>query len=195
MMRLSTLLVRPRITFPSCPQEILRAQRLLTIQYHSFDGRCHEGRLMVHELIADDVRDIFRELLYMDFPITKMIPLSDPYYDWNDEHSMNDDNTSGFNYRTIAGTDRLSLHGYGLAIDINPRRNPCIRGQEVSPRGARYDPTVYGTIIHGSPVVEVFLDHGFVWGGHWEEIKDYQHFEKPVDIPQSMIRLVKPEKE
>lgn len=40
---------------------------------------------------------------------------------------MSDNNTSAFNYRTIAGTDRLSKHGQGLAVDINPRYNPCVR--------------------------------------------------------------------
>jgi len=29
-------------------------------------------------------------------------------------------NTSGFNYRKITGTDKLSTHSFGRAIDINP---------------------------------------------------------------------------
>jgi hypothetical protein len=38
-------------------------------------------------------------------------------------------NSSGFNYRKISTADgvgkRLSLHGLGMALDVNPTFNPC----------------------------------------------------------------------
>ena len=43
---------------------------------------------------------------------------------------MQDNNSSSFNYRSIAGgaaRSLLSLHAYGLAIDINPLQNPYIK--------------------------------------------------------------------
>ena len=174
-----------------CPQSILAAQRLIEVPYHSFDGRCHIGQIVVHEMIAREVEEIFFALLALDFPIAKMIPLADPRYSWDDDRSMHDNNTTGFNYRTIDGTDRISWHGYGLAIDINPWHNPCIRsGHHVAPFGSCYDPTVYGTIIDGAPIVRLFLERGFVWGGHSTDFKDYQHFEKPIPSLQIASGLV-----
>lgn len=174
-----------------CPKAILAAQCLIEVPYHSFDGRCHIGQIVVHEAIVTDVREIFLALLAIDFPIAKMIPLADPRYGWDDDRSMRDNNTSGFNYRPIEGTNRISWHGFGLALDINPLHNPCIRsGDRVSPRGAHYDPTVYGTIIDDAPIVRLFLERGFVWGGHWEDFKDYQHFEKPIPSLQNASGLV-----
>ena len=38
--------------------------------------------------------------------------------------SMAADNTSAFNCRRVAGSDRWSAHAYGAAIDINPVENP-----------------------------------------------------------------------
>ena len=39
---------------------------------------------------------------------------------------MEADNTSCFNYRVVAGTNRVSKHGLGTAVDINPRENPYL---------------------------------------------------------------------
>lgn len=38
--------------------------------------------------------------------------------------SMEDNNSSAFNYRPIEGTDRPSKHALGTAIDINTLYNP-----------------------------------------------------------------------
>ena len=88
-------------------------------------------------------------------------------------------NTSAFNYRTIAGTVRLSNHASGRAIDINPRQNPYIKGQVVQPPGAKYEPNAEGTLTEEHPVVRAFLKLGWAWGGHWTTTQDYQHLEKP----------------
>jgi peptidoglycan LD-endopeptidase CwlK len=94
-------------------------------------------------------------------------------------------NTSGFNYRMIAGTERLSNHARGRAIDINPLLNPCIRGDFVQPAGAAYDPSRPGTLTTDSPVTQFLKARGWIWGGDWasgrdgKPLKDYQHFEKP----------------
>ena len=34
-------------------------------------------------------------------------------------------------------------------------------------------------IEEGDLCYRLFLEHGFIWGGHWRTMKDYQHFEKP----------------
>ena len=33
-----------------------------------------------------------------------------------------------------------------------------------------------GMIAAGDKVVSAFEDHGWLWGGYWDSIKDYQHF-------------------
>ncbi len=47
------------------------------------------------------------------------------------------DRVGGFSDRVIAGTSRLSLHAYGIALDIDARHNPHRRGR---PGPARWSP-------------------------------------------------------
>ena len=86
-------------------------------------------------------------------------------------------NTSAFNYRTIAGTTRLSNHATGRAIDINPMLNPFMRDAYVAPSGATYDTKISGTVTE--KIAEIFKSRGWSWGGDWTDRKDWQHFERP----------------
>jgi hypothetical protein len=148
---------------------------LISVRYLSFDGALHEGQVVIHESLADDVHAAFEELLVYGFPIAKAIPIV--RYDWDDEASMQDNNSSGFNYRAIAGTARLSNHAFGRALDINTFLNPYVRGEYVAPKGASYDPTRPGAIAPG--IALVFKSRGWAWGGDWTDRKDWQHFETP----------------
>ena len=105
-----------------------------------------------------------------------MIPISE--YNWSDEMSMRDNNTSAFNYRYVSGTKILSMHAQGLAIDINPLQNPYVKNGNCSPDGSSYDTSKRGTFRPNSEIVEAFKDKGWEWGGDWKDRKDYQHFEK-----------------
>ncbi|HET8912984.1 MAG TPA: M15 family metallopeptidase, partial [Ktedonobacteraceae bacterium] len=119
-------------------------------------------------------------IIEQKFLITSVIPVADPCFHWDDELSMQADNTSGFNYRTIACTNRLSNHADGRAIDINPFRNPYIRKDLPHLKHGGYNVKVPGTIIKGDKIVSTFEEMGWIWGGNWEDDrKDYQHFEKP----------------
>lgn len=163
-----------------CPQDIYSAQHVLSIPYHDFNENTCHGQLVVHQEIAEIVVHIFKEIYALQFPIARMIPIAHPTYAWDDIRSMEDNNTSGFNYRTVAGTERLSLHAYGLAIDINPLQNPYIKGEIILPRHASYDPHAPGTLTEKSAVVQLFKSYGFTWGGDWLDRIDYQHFEYPL---------------
>ena len=100
-------------------------------------------------------------------------------YGWSDEASMAADNTSAFNYRLIAGTDRLSRHATGRALDINPRRNPAVYPDgRIAPAGAVYRPGSPGTFTGEHPVVLAFRERGWRWGGDFTHLQDYHHFEK-----------------
>ena len=162
------------------PLEIRSQLRLLTMKYWSHIGAVHQGQLVVNERIANRVEAAFGRMFTEHVPIAKMVPAC--AYNWNDELSMQDNATSGYNFRTIAGTQTLSLHAQGLAIDIDPLFNPLIKGEVVMPTGAYYDPARPGTLTSESPTVQIFKSLGFSWGGDWLAERgyvDYQHFDLP----------------
>lgn len=159
--------------------------RYLRVLHIGFDGETHIGELIVNQAIAEDIVEIMSELYKQGYPIEKMILIDE--YGADDESSMSDNNTSAFNYREIAGSSKLSRHALGLAIDINPRYNPYVKGGEggelkVSPANG----TAYADrsqefpykIAEGDLCLQLFREHGFTWGGSWNSVKDYQHFEQ-----------------
>lgn len=160
--------------------------RLLKLTYLGFDGRVRVGELICHRLVAGDLTEIFRELYEMEFPIGQ-IRLVDEY-GANDTLSMEDNNTSAFNYRVVDGTSNLSKHAYGLAVDINPVQNPYIEGggAYVSPDAGREyldrGNVRPGMITRGDDVYNAFVSRGWIWGGGWRTPIDYQHFQKNVKL-------------
>ena len=160
------------------PQSIKKDLVILDVQYFSFDNKLHQGQLVIHKDLAEDLTKIFKSIKQKKFPVAKVIPIV--HYEWNDEKSMEDNNTSSFNYRFIAGTEKLSNHSFGTAIDINPMLNPYIRKDLHQPAGSEYHPERPGTITMNSFLVKEFKDLGWEWGGYWKDRKDYQHFEKSV---------------
>lgn len=172
-----TVCVLAMLLPPNVPKDIQESVVEVVVPYVSFEGVLCEGPLIVHAELAHEVVDIFKTLAKQKFPIEKIRPLH--LYDWDDERSMQDNNTSAFNYRVILFTDRLSNHSYGRALDINPRLNPYLAyDKNIYPQGATYDASVPGTITKDDMVVSLFKSHGWSWGGDWETVKDYQHFEK-----------------
>lgn len=150
---------------------------LVTALHLDFNKNLKTGQMITNGKLAVNVVSIFKELLAVNFPIAKM-ELLDKYHG-SDELSMEDNNTSCFNYRKIAGTDRLSVHSYGLAIDINPVQNPCIvRGLSYPGRGKEFiDRSLYRSGMVEN-IVHIFAKYGFSnWGGAWSEPIDYHHFQ------------------
>ena len=117
------------------PYEDLRYVRVL---YTNFNGGTSVGEIICNQAIARDLVEIFYELYQAEYRIEN-IRLIDAY-NADDLLSMEDNNTSCFNYRTVEGTTKLSKHAQGLAIDVNPFFNPYItyeNGREkVSPAGS-----------------------------------------------------------
>ncbi|NIZ40789.1 M15 family metallopeptidase [Entomospira entomophila] len=81
-------------------------------------------------------------------------------------------------WRKIAGTNTISYHSYGIAVDINPKKTQqpiywlweSQRNKEwylVAPND-RWQ-------IHPK-VIQFFLEEGFLWGGTWPQY-DIMHFE------------------
>ncbi len=158
--------------------------RYLRVLHIGFDGKTHIGELMVNQVIAEDILEIMSELYKQEYPIEKMVLID--VYGAEDESSMSDNNTSAFNYREIAGSSKLSRHALGLAIDINPKYNPYVKEKNgellVSPsNGSLYadrSQEFSYKIAEGDLCLQLFREHGFTWGGSWNSVKDYQHFEK-----------------
>lgn len=163
---------------PGCPVPI-EDLRLVNADHWGFDGREHRGELVVHRLHAQAVLGVLELLFERRFPIERM-ELVD-LYGGDDLASMEANNTSAFNCRSVVGKPGVwSEHAYGRAIDINPVQNPYLLGDTVlPPAGAEYldrSRARPGMIQDGDQVVQAFEAIGWSWGGYWESSRDYQHF-------------------
>lgn len=159
------------------PEEVIKSLCLMDVAYFSFDGCLHQGQLLIHESIRKDILVVFSMIEELRYPVARVIPIAK--YLWSDDASMADNNTSAFNYRFIAGTEKLSHHARGMAVDINPFKNPVVYpDHRVSPSGAVYDCKAAGALTEYHPIVRAFLERGWQWGGRFKDIKDYHHFEK-----------------
>ena len=158
--------------------------RYLRVLHYDFDGNVCQGELVCNKLISNDLLEIFEALFNARYPIERMVLIDE--YDADDERSMTANNTSCFNFRTVAGTNKLSAHSRGMAIDINPLYNPYVRQVRgktvVSPSAARpyadRSKAFPHKIDRNDLCYKLFVAHGFRWGGAWRSSKDYQHFEK-----------------
>lgn len=164
---------RPGMGCPTADQ-----LRGVNVSHWGYDGAVHLGRLVVDAAHAQRMVAVFRDVYAARFPIERMVPIDQ--YGGDDQASMRANNTSGFNCRYVSGTTRLSQHGLGRAVDVNPLVNPYVKGSTVDPpEGAPYadrsrnDP---GMIHAGDAVVRAFAAQGWKWGGYWSSGKDYQHF-------------------
>lgn len=164
----------------------LEELRYLKVLHYGYDQQIYVGELMVNTGLAEDFLEIFKALYENQYEIEKMLLVDD--FDADDNWSIENNNTSAFNYRvsTLDGVT-LSNHAFGRAIDINPLHNPYVTYydwgmdtyfDESVPYMYRDDTTLEHMIDHDDLCYKLFIDHGFTWGGDWENPKDYQHFEK-----------------
>ena len=154
------------------PEEITRQLALVELPFVDFNGISRTGRMVLHKEFVEEIRDIFTKIKEVGFPIESIAPArrSRPKGPTN--------NTSSFNYRKIIGTDTLSQHSFGRAIDINPALNPFFSRHGIVPAGASYDETRLGTLTEDSFPVRIFESYGWEWLGRKKTHKDYMHFEK-----------------
>ena len=174
---------------PNCPPEIRRRQRIVKVRYYSTDRKIHQGQIIVDKDLVSDVKTFFKEALKEKFPIHSVIPVSAPQFRknnrWDDDLSMATDNSSAFNYRVKTGGTQLSNHATGRAVDINTFENPYIKGTLILPPGANYNPNAAGVFTASHPLGKLLQKLGWDWGGNWTNLKDYQHFEKPLSREQA----------
>ena len=149
------------------------------VAYRDFNGNTAYGEIIVNKNVGKEVGKIFKEIYDANIKIEK-IKLIDEY-NADDVKSMEDNNTSAFNYRVIKGTNKLSNHAMGYAIDINPLYNPHVINGVANPRkGQPYARRVRKNpymIFKNDKIYNIFKKYGWRWGGEWK-YPDYQHFEK-----------------
>lgn len=159
--------------------------RYVHILHYDFEGVSREGELICNEYIAQDLTEIFYELYRNEYRLERVLLIDE--YQGDDNASMEDNNTSCFNYRPVTNSANLSMHAYGLAVDINPLYNPYVAykkdgSQEILPASAQ----PYADRSQSFPYkideddfcYKLFMNRGFTWGGNWNNLKDYQHFQK-----------------
>ena len=174
--------------------------RYLLVLHKDINGNTHQGEMVVHKLIANDVLEIFEKLYDAGYPIERMV-LPDNYMA-DDEIMMRDNNSSSFNFRFISHTNKISKHGLGMAVDINTLYNPFHKivnnddgtqseviepatGKEYLDRNQKFD----YKIEKGDLCYTLFTEKGFEWGGDWTSVKDYQHFELPSEITDKYTNM------
>ncbi len=74
-----------------------------------------------------------------------------------------------FNYRVVAGTNRLSMHSFGIAVDLNLDKFDYWQFA-TRPQGQKR------LEIYPAKLVRIFESHGFIWGGKWAHF-DIVHYE------------------
>ena len=76
-----------------------------------------------------------------------------------------------YNRRDVGGHVVLSMHSFGIAVDINPDANPSC--------GITRECRCYNDLVTDMPpaFIQAFTDSGFEWGGSWAEHPDPMHFE------------------
>jgi hypothetical protein len=179
---------------------------VVKFNYLDFDSRAHDdGQIVVMDAAAKRVLAIFGTLFNRHFPIAKAKLMNS--YEGDDDASMADNNTSGFNDRKITGGNSVSLHAYGLAIDINPVQNPYVVR---SGAALVFQPSAgldYANRLNDRPwkdarrgmaeaILDVFAENGFLtWGGYWDNPIDYQHFQVGLETAKRLAAAAPAEAE
>jgi hypothetical protein len=185
-----------RVLNPGTPVGCERL-RLVRFSYLGFDGGTHDdGELVVLDAVADHVLAIFVALRSRGFPIASAKLMN--HFRGSDDASMAANNTSAFNVRRVEGSNAISLHAYGAAIDLNPIQNPYV---ERGARGILIDPPAGKDFVRrqdqrpgmAEAAIDLFAQHGFAqWGGYWPRGIDYQHFQIGRRLAGQLVSLPYP---
>lgn len=79
-----------------------------------------------------------------------------------------------FNYRVISGTNRLSAHSFGIAIDLASNKGGYWKWASRSEGEKKLD-------SYPREIVKIFEKNNFIWGGKWGHF-DIFHFEYRPEI-------------
>jgi len=172
--------------------------RLVTVPFRTYQNKSEIGQVVMNakvaEATASTFQDIYAETTFQIESVRPLEQVVDPSSKTNslvdaaqlDSTSMEKNNTLGFTCRNAVGVapEKVSSHGMGMAVDVNPRTNPhIVDGTPTPPNAEAADDRsthIPGLISRedpdGSLVIDIFEKNGFTWGGDNEVNKDYQHF-------------------
>ncbi len=109
--------------------------------------------MQCHKLVADNFKSVFDDLL--------------KHYGLSKIQELGIDLFGGcFNYREKRGGSTLSMHSWGIAIDLDPLRNKL----KESKKTARFARPEY------KPMIDIFYKHGFISLGVEKDF-DWMHFQ------------------
>ena len=121
--------------------------------YLNWATSTYVNKISCHKLIAEKLKNVFKDIL--------------EHYGLDKIKELQLDDFGGcFNYRLMRGGTELSVHSWGLAIDLDPDRNML---KETS-KTARFARPEYKAMI------DIFYKHGFISLGR-EKNYDYMHFQ------------------
>ena len=90
-----------------------------------------------------------------------------------------------FNWRAIAGSDRLSMHSWAIAIDLDVGTSFYWRNEVGHGRSLQWKNRL------PQAIVDAFEAEGFIWGGRWYHY-DTMHFEyRPELLDPSCYPLIR----
>lgn len=150
----------------------------LRLTFWGFDAQRHTGELLVNAAAAEDLDLVFRRLWEARFPMEQVLIVRS--IDEEAPPTGDGNGTGSFVCRATTGGTSFSQHAYGLAVDVNTFQNPYQKDGLVLPeRASSYldrDRVRPGMITADGPVAAAFREIGWLWGGDWTTLKDYQHF-------------------
>lgn len=143
-------------------------QNLATIQWPTLKGTI--------KLRVNKVEGIDKKLFLIGQEIAKLPK----------EQRIWAEGASTYEYRVIKDTDRLSMHSFGIAIDLAPTKTQYWKGEAASETAKiGYKNTMPLSIVR------IFEKYGFIWGGRWYHY-DTMHFEyRPELLAPSCINSLK----
>jgi hypothetical protein len=119
----------------------------------SWDREHTVSTMMCHKDVADNFKAVFKDLLE-HYGYEKIVELGIDLYG------------GCFNFRKMRGGTQMSMHSWGIAIDLDPDRNQL---KETS-KTARFARPEY------KPMIDIFYKHGFQSLGV-EKNYDWMHFQ------------------
>ena len=130
---------------------------MASVPFHlklSWDEKVTIRKFTCHRLIRPVLETIFEEIWHLYGKDVKAI----------DEARVN--RFGGcYNFRRKRGGASLSCHSWGVAVDIDPEKNPLGKPYKES------------SGMLPMEVVEIFERYGAEWGGRWGNRCDAQHFQ------------------
>ncbi|MBX9693845.1 MAG: M15 family metallopeptidase [Cyanobacteria bacterium] len=188
-------MIRLGVWSDACPVPLDRLAAL-PISHVDFDGHVQDnGELIIFDVLASSAKRIFDSLLEMKFPVSSVRPVNE--FGGQDSESMKCNNSSCFAFRQVAGTSTVSMHGYGMAIDLNPLQNPFVTFDEEAGT-AVIEPSAGWQFLNRhnrkdgmvEDVVSLFKEHGFtIWGGRWTTPIDFHHFQPPRAVAELLVAM------